>query len=299
MCIILARVESVSNTQLYISSSKTKERQLVIYTNKVTSPDSNAMILPVPNPLSVELLNFRHYKDIFEDCQKCFRHYDDTRHLYATRSLACSASDSHRPVLPVYTIGSYQASIVPSLDDFDRLNTNILRVNPEVASLLRKTYDSEFGFLVCQLKRGNHQYHPFAYTHSIHSNRLLFVPTLHYHLGEKGSSADWDHTIYSPMTDLFTNYGYSYVNSSSVQWDLLPSEYQWARKGGVSFNRHVIKGYSKNKDLWLKNLVQEDLPPIQKIIQRTVSSPEEKYPVKEDDFLKHTSFARNLRGAFR
>ncbi len=302
MCIILTQVESVTNTQIYISSSKDRTRQLVIYTNTVDSPLENAMILPVPNPLSVELLNFKHYKDIFEDCNKCFKHIDDHRYDSGMRSLYASASLPHRPPLPVYTVGSYQASIVPSFDDFDRLNMKILRVNPQVFTLLKDTYDSSFGFIVCQLRTGSHQYHPFAYTHNIHSSRLLFTPTLHYHLGESSVTADWDHTIYSPMTDLYTTGQYYFKDTKNVDWNKLPEAYRWPSQGNFTMNRHCIHGNQKNKDLWLKNLVSSEHFEMKS--KRSNFEIKENSPIissssPKDSFLRDSEFTRNLQKAFR
>ncbi len=296
MCIILTHVESVSNTQIYISSSKDRTRQIVIYTNKVDSPLENAMILPVPNPLSVELLNFSHYKDIFEDCNKCFRFLDDSYNdSHNTRALYASASLPSRPPLPVYTVGSYQASIVPSFADFDRLNLKILRVNPEVFKLLKDTYDSSFGFIVCQLRTGSHQYHPFAYTHDIHSSRLLFTPTLHYHLGESSVTADWDHIIYSPMTDLYTTGRYVFKNTNDVDWKKIPEAYRWPSQGYFTMNRHCIQGNKKNKDLWLKNLLADE-----HFERKSNNNPKPKRPSSPtDSFLANSEFTRNLQAAFR
>lgn len=293
MCIILTHVESVSNTQIYVSSSKKRTRQLTVYSNQVETHVKNAMILPVPNPLSVKLLNFSHYTNIFEDCRECF-HYDDgsmkNGRLYRS---SLSASAEHRPPLPVYTVGSYQASIVPSIDDFDRVNTQILRVNPEVFKLLKDTYDPSFGFLICQLREGSHHYHPFAYTHLIHKSKLLFVPTLHYHLGEKNVTSDWDHTIYSPMTDLYTTGNYTFKDTHAVDWNKMPEDYRWPSEGRFTLNRHSITGYKKNQDLWIKNLLSDtDVKPNTRVFPPRSSSP-------TDEFFTDSDFAKNLRGAFR
>lgn len=295
MCIILTHVESVSNTQIYVSSSKSRKRQLTIYTNKVDTHVKNAMILPVPNPLSVELLNFKNYKKIFDDCRECFHHDDGSRndrHMYRA---ALSASFDSRPPLPVYTVGSYQASIVPSINDFDRVDTQILRVNPQVFTLLKDTYDSSFGFIICQLREGSHQYHPFAYTHEIHNCNLLFVPTLHYHLGETSVKADWDHTIYSPMTDLYTTGNYTFKDSSYIDWTKMPEDYRWPSEGRFSMNRHSITGYKPNKDLWIRNLLSDEhVNEKIRILHPAPSTP----PSNPEDFLNNKEFIRNLRNAF-
>lgn len=47
-----------------------------------------------------------------------------------------------------------------------------------------KYSNTDYGFVVCKLKKGNNDYHPFAYTHKIYNDKL-FVPTMHYHGDEK------------------------------------------------------------------------------------------------------------------
>ena len=304
MCIILSQVESVSNTQIYVSSSKDRRKQLTIYTNQVETHIKNAMVLPVPNPLSVELLNFTKYKNIFEDCRECFYYNEGSRkdsHMYRA---ALSASAEYRPPLPVYTVGSYQASIVPSINDIDRINTQILRVNPQVFTLLKDTYDSSFGFIICQLREGSHQYHPFAYTHLIHKCRLLFVPTLHYHPGESSVKADWDHTIYSPMTDLYTNGNYSFKDMYSIEWNKMPEDFRWPSQGRFTMNRHSIQGYKPNKDLWLRNLLSDEHFETKVRILHPAPTPTpapapSSLSLSPEEFLTNKEFIRNLRKAFR
>ncbi len=71
MCIISKEVKSVSKTQILVAVDSKKERQLVVYSNKIDNfIPGNAMILPVPNPSSVKFHNLYTYTDIFNDCNK-------------------------------------------------------------------------------------------------------------------------------------------------------------------------------------------------------------------------------------
>ena len=263
MCILSATVETVAATKLFTSVLQNGQRQFVVYSNTVdTTVENNTMILPVPNPDTVQFVNLSTYKHFFEDVQSSFKKkYDEHTHssmLYASRS---AAAPFDRP-LPVYAVGSYSVSIVPSVSDFYRLNRSEFSIDRDLPLLLAQKYDDPtFGFLVCKLRKGNHSYHPFAYTHAIHKERLLFLPT--YHIHPDGSKltpekyADWDHVIYAAETDLEqANLDISrspeyYFSGWGVDWTKLPAELQWMKNAHAQ--RIAIKGYKQNKDLWLRN----------------------------------------------
>lgn len=139
MCIITNAVRSVAQTQIYVSLSETLDHQLTIYSNKVDSySENNRMILPVPNSASVQLINLHQYggSTLFTDLDRCFRK-NLVAHLYASRSashLSSKTNTSSR--LIVYDVGSYQASIVPSVNDFERLETNLL-ISKSLQSMLQ------------------------------------------------------------------------------------------------------------------------------------------------------------------
>lgn len=281
MCIITGTVSRVAKTKIYVSADTKKQRQITIYSNEVNTPRENAMVLPVPHPETVDLVDLSSYPELFGDCATCFR-------LIPTRSWGLTDSDSagylsvpNSQTLEVLDVGSYRASLVPSLNDFARLDTSVFQISPELIALLTKHYVSGFGFIVCQLKSGNHLYHPFAYTHALADNGKLFVPTRHFHPHEAPAlqslnyidftradweqqartmnslrsqktvnEADWDHVIYSPLTDLdsLPQDGYYFVNTTNMKWDKLPQDYWWASK--VPMRRWTKHGDWKNEDLW-------------------------------------------------
>lgn len=241
MCIILSTVDKVANTKIYVSPDKENQRQLTVYSNEVATKYENAMILPVPNPESIELLDLSNYPKFFEDCEACF-------FRLPTRSIRSAyAERSHASPLPVFQVGSYLASIVPSLYDFSRVNTDVFDYGDDLICILEQNYREGFGFILCVLKKGNHTYHPFAYTHSMISPNRLFIPTRHYHPGESYSTADWDHIIYSPITELNNTREVKFRNTSSIQWKKLPEAYRWAYS--VPLCRWEMEGEWKNIDL--------------------------------------------------
>ncbi len=262
MCILSAIVDKVASTKLFTCVLNDGERQFIVYSNTVDTPiQNNTMILPVPNPESVQFVDLSQYKNFFEDCQSSFRKkYDESYDSRYTCSLRSAAAD-HKP-LPVYTVGSYAVSIVPSAADFARLDRSQFSIERTLPPLLAQKYDDpSFGYLVCKLRKGNHSYHPFAYTHDIHTNHLLFLPTYHIHpdgtdlMDEK--EADWDHVIYAVDTDLeqanipIDQSPEYYFGGWQMNWSKVPEEIRWIKNSNGQ--RIAISGMKKNKDLWLRN----------------------------------------------
>lgn len=193
MCIVSLPVKSMSNTKIFTSINNDKTRQIVIYSNSVNNINSkNAMILPVPNPQSLKFHNLTKYKYIFSDCDDCF--IDNTFRSAGRGTLGYSPQS--RKSLRVFDVGSYNVSVANSLDDLNYINADIFDVDDNCIKLLNTNYaDNIFGFIICQLKTGNNEYHPLGYSHDLAPK--IFIPTKHYHghLNEKIAD-DWDHSIY-------------------------------------------------------------------------------------------------------
>ena len=198
MCIIAEEIESVSNTKLFCGLNQDKTRQLTVYSNDVNSVGTNAMILPVTNPESIEFHDLTEYEDFFEDCQNCF--YNPTKSFnYSNDAMRCFDCDDS---LKVFDVGSYQVSVANNLNDLKRVNTNVFTISNKLDQMLSKFYSaSHFGFIICTLKKGNHNYHPLAYSHNVYKNKP-FLPAIHYHVSGDDNSGfhsmadDWDHDIY-------------------------------------------------------------------------------------------------------
>ncbi len=252
MCIITAKVERVSGTNIFVCALD-DGRQIVIYNNTVETPvQHNTMVLPVPNPESVKFINLETYKKFFADCESSFSEPRESNYL--SRSLYASAS-LKESTLPVYDVGSYHVSIVPSVNDFHRLDPDYFTIDPYIPNALQQKYDSTFGFILCKLRKGQHSYHPLAYTHQIHKDRLLFVPTYHIHpdgtYNHIDEYADWDHTIYSVKTDLDESTSRKQFDGWSLKWSKVPTELHWIQKHRGQ--RWICHGHKKNRDIWLRN----------------------------------------------
>lgn len=274
MCIISGPVKGVSNTQIFVGTNKDRTRQVTVYGNKVDNVSKgNAMILPVPFPASVTLIDLSKYTDIFTDCQRDF--YNTMKSLSFSRSYNGIATDS----LQVFDVGSYSISIAHNLQDLKRVDASVFLLHRECADVLAKHYpEHHWGFLICKLKNGNHKYHPLAYSHTILNNKF-FIPTLHHHaesskphmvgpimgINTRGGTGlmdfsmfekdekqhtegDWDHTIYvhnglkSSYNGAYEWSGECHVNKQLLQFPLSKARY---------FERIDIEGQHSNIDIYV------------------------------------------------
>lgn len=201
MCIFSGPVDQVSKTKIAIIKifgsekkiiNKKKFRmkvgrpmQMTIYENKV-SIDSNgtghAMILPFPLIKGVnrfKLVDLSNYDNVMNDIDELFP--------VSKSTLSNAASYNSTDSIPVTTLGSYKVSVVPSLEDFSKVQLGEFNLTKDVAELLSQYYSKNFGFVVCILQESA-DFHPIAY---IHEYDEVFIPTRHHHSTE----------IYDPQID--------------------------------------------------------------------------------------------------
>lgn len=298
MCILSAAVSSVSNTNLFVAPSEDGSRQIIVYSNSVDSQtEHNTMVLPVPNPHSVEFINLKPYGKFFSDCERSFKYQPSNYYAdsLSYRSAAASITNEYKP-LPMFDVGSYKVSIVPTVEDFARLDPLHFDIHDDLPRILGQKYDGEFGYLVCKLRQGHHSYHPFAYSHTLHSCNLMFVPTFHIHLhgGAMPSLSemkwgDWDHTVYSFATDLEEARDYTF-SEHKVKWEKLPPSFRWVEP--YRMKKFIQVGEHLNCDLWLAKVPPRLID--EPALMRTPQPPYNyKFPVFGEGGL------RNLRRAFR
>ena len=273
MCIIAGPVKSVSSTRIFVAPSTQGDRQLTVYSNTVQTDARNLMILPVPNPQTVQFEpKAMQYKNLFQDAKYSFH----TRMLEsATLSMTRSAPHS---TLDVIDVGSYKASIAYSVDDLLRLNAGVFGdLNPKLLDMLRSTYGDRFGFVCCILNEGGNTYEPIAYSHVRGSAHSLFVPTKHYHVHNinplieysyanesirnfyEGAlhaatkwSDDWDHEIYSIGTTAASAHKQGHTDyipkeKNEIDWSQFSSGYKWGPNHRL--HRWCMQGEFHNVDL--------------------------------------------------
>lgn len=190
MCIFSGQVSAVANTKIFASSAG-DGRQFLVYRMQYAADDELAMILPLPTPVSVledavRFIDLSEYKQFFDDMAKGF--IEPQPRGYQSVPLPAAL-----PNLKVYEVGSFQASFVPTLQDFSRLDARF--------RLPAQTWDqipryADFGFVVFKLQAGAKNVHPMAFSFPRRNPGELFFPTVHIHDGNVEEEAHFDHALY-------------------------------------------------------------------------------------------------------
>lgn len=177
MCMISNEIESVSNTKILVAPNHDKSRQLIVYSNYVSNvSESNAMVLPVPLPQTLQFIDLSKYADLFEDCDKCF--YNP----YESRSFSTNSFNTKddKP-LQVFNVGSYKVSVAMNLEQISKVDSRVFKLSPGLNQVLNTFYYQPYwGFVICKLNSGPESYHPLAYSHQIIDSKI-YIPTRHYH----------------------------------------------------------------------------------------------------------------------
>lgn len=194
MCCFTGPVESVSNTRIFARLSS-DGRQSLIYQMAMQSKKEVAMVLPVPvlpgsGEQALSFYSFEAYPSFFHDLAKGFP--SPSRAKSAGRVLPMTVYSV--PKLEVHSVGAFEASFVPGVADFSRLDKRF-RLPDQVWEKLPGYRD--FGFAVFKLKKGRNETHPMAFTFPTARPRQLFFPTLHIHDGEVHDQESFDHTLYA------------------------------------------------------------------------------------------------------
>jgi len=255
MCCFSQPVISVNNTQIFARPSGSGT-QFLAYQMHYESRDKNAMILPLPvrQPANEETLNFIGLKDY-----DAF--FDDLAHgfpFHSPPSIGCSAhfDPASRKNLEVFEVGNYIASFVPTITDFDRLDSEFTLPNETWASI--PGYKN-FGFAVFQLAAGSLKPHPMAFEFQSASDDLFF-PTVHIHDGEVHDSEDFDHVLFMQHAGLDSSvYGYENSHVEDKSTGLIRSKYAASHfcnldksagliNGDLLVHRKIMRGNLTNSD---------------------------------------------------
>lgn len=210
MCCFSQPVELVADTNIFARSSN--GRQFLVYSMSYAAPTELAMVLPLPVPPTssedaVRFINLKSYPTFFDDMRRGFR----PRMLFY-RYVGAAAESIDAPKLHVHDVGDFEASFVPRIADFDRLDERF-RMSPDVWDRLPAYRD--YGFAVFKLKasatrgfagvrrkrfggsvRKPRRVHPMAFTFPRRNPELLYFPTLHVHDREVHPDAIFDHMLY-------------------------------------------------------------------------------------------------------
>jgi hypothetical protein len=247
MCIFSREIEAVAETKIFARLSGS--RQFLVYEMRLATPDDVAMILPLPtksaDERSLSFIDLSRYADFFPDIANCF-----TRPYYRAQSDQFGAVAAG--MLKVHRVGAFEASFVPAIGDFARLDPrfrlpeNVWQQLPEYAS---------YGFAVFQLRAGEGRVHPMAFAFETRRPDAIFFPTTHVHDGRVHPTAEFDHALYAQGT-----------GADELLWQVgekLPSEAMTLRTAitadrsrgivepSAPVARRMIHGQSANEDVWV------------------------------------------------
>jgi hypothetical protein len=214
---------------------------------RVDAPEELAMILPIPVPTgspddAVKFINLEKYPTFFWDLDLAF-----PRRIEGIAHAPAKATDMKKSApLEVVEVGSFVASFVPKVEDFDRLDERF-RLPKEVWAELPKYRD--FGFAVFQLKPGHKKVHPMAFEFPRRDPEKLFFPTVHIHDGKVHPRARFDHTLFCQRSG----------NEELIEWTESPGiarsviRHPDVVKNLIDFNDHLYKrelrGMLPNRDI--------------------------------------------------
>lgn len=178
-------VSFVANTRIFARATS-NGTQYLVYQMEYAADNDVALILPLPTPPNpaedaVRFIDLSGYPDFFAEIEAGFPF---------TRGPAPAGKNAPRAV---QAVGSFDASFVPSQNDFARLDERF-RISQEVWAQLPEY--SDFGFAVFKLRTEAHTVHPMALEFPMRNPNLLYFPTLHIHDGTVEPEANFDHDLY-------------------------------------------------------------------------------------------------------
>lgn len=197
MCCFSGPVDHVNATRIF--ARRAGSRQHLVYAMSFSARSELAMILPIPvkpgsGERAVEFVDLSGYPDFFEDLEKNFaRSGEELLSLDADPMGAVLGLD-----LEVHDVGAFEASYVPSLADFARLDRRFRLPEGIVRGPFGQKY-ARHGFAVFKLKPGDEvEVHPMAFVFpSALPATDVFFPTVHVHDGERmPERALFDHALY-------------------------------------------------------------------------------------------------------
>jgi len=155
MCVVQGRYR-ITNTEILVAPTL-DNRQLTVYSNRVVALFKNkkknkknkkgqedptkAMILPVVSyeeGKDVKLVDLSPWSEMFQKVDVQFRFKKSA----CTGFIGCGvvAGVAIPQPIQVHRVGSYEVSIVPSKDDFDRLDKDVFILDPNVGKLFAGLY---------------------------------------------------------------------------------------------------------------------------------------------------------------
>lgn len=247
MCCFSRRVQHVAQTEIF-ARALPDGRQALIYSMQIKAAEDLAMILPIPvaQPAAedaVQFVDLHEYPELFAALRRAF-------YVPPPRSPGRVATAGRASPLKVIAVGSFNASFVPGVRDFSRLDEQFRL--PE--GVWEKLGDyARYGFAVFKLRKGEARIHPMAFTFPSARRNELFFPTVHIHDGTVHSKAKFDHALFCQAGAGGTRSLFEweaselpaskFVNTTAARGLIAPEAH---------LHRKVLRGEYANRDVWLR-----------------------------------------------
>lgn len=245
MCCFSGPVQSVSGTRIFARHSK-RGKQVLAYAMKLSAASDVAMVLPLPvdRPLlgsALRFIDLSGYVDFFDDLNEGFPPPAATFGAFAVSGAPPPQK------LVVQKVGAFDASFVPTVGDFGRLDERF-RLPEGVWEQLPQVRD--FGFAVFKLSAGTNQdVHPMAFEFHTRDPERLFFPTIHVHDGAVHAEASFAHALYA-QTDRGELPGF--VRTPGPARDFIDLDRaKGLVDGDLRLDLRSIWGRHENEDVWV------------------------------------------------
>lgn len=197
MCIFTSPVAAVSDTRIFARMAG-PGRQYVAYEMSFAAAGDTAMVLPLPvasrdERTALRFIDLSATPDFFDRIGEFVWMLEERR---GTGDLLGGGGEPVRPPLAVHEVGAFEASFVPAVADFERLDARF-RLAAGVWQQLPQYQD--YGFAVFKLRATGsaaQHAHPMAFEFSTRLDGHLFAPTVHIHDGTVSPTAWFDHIVY-------------------------------------------------------------------------------------------------------
>jgi len=192
MCCFTGNVIGVNDTGIFVRAED--RDQYLVYQMAYEAEEELAMVLPLPTPPgvtedAVRFIDLSGYTDFFENAQEGFNWINDKP---VEPDFAPTLSTS-RSRLKVRAVGNYEASFVPRMADFSRLDPRFCLSEAVRAELPQY---ADWSFCVFKLKVGDATVHPMAFRFPRRDPLRLYFPTVHVHDGSVHKTAWFNHYLF-------------------------------------------------------------------------------------------------------
>ena len=280
MCCFAGPVEFVSNTKIFARLT-TKKSQFIAYQMRFKTKERNAMILPLPaepgaSESSIRFIDLSEYGRFFDDMAKGFPILGPPMPM--SRGFG-GAIESAADTIEVHTVGGFEASFVPKMSDFQRLDPRFV-ISADVWSKIPIYHD--YSFAVFQLKDLQGETHPMAFEFNTRLPDTIFFPTVHIHDGEVHEEEDFHHTLYSQHAGYDAAAGDRYTgkqdettlltrSKSSASEFMNVTRSKGLVDGRLLVHRKKLRSKLPNRDIWLAARGNPTRPDLGMRLRRSVS----------------------------